>query len=162
MASVFYLADDVTRRGWRLRHHSFNDILAHWEANRCCTVMLWASLSNSCVNIRILDAGDTRRLWRFRYHFFRLLAEVHIWLHRPTVTKPDQLGPSNFLGRWSRMSPNDPTRSNLWAHASSKLTKKTQPGFKAKPPSNHSHFWPKKWFLMSFLAITKLRQWDRA
>ena len=95
----------------------FNDILAHWKANRWCTVMLWASLSNSCVNIRILDAGDTRSLWRFRYHFFRLLAEVHIWLHRPTVTKPDQLGPSNFLGRWPRMSPNDPTRSNLWPHA---------------------------------------------
>ena len=51
------------------------------------------------------------------------------------------------------MSPNDPTRSNLWTHASSKLIKKTQPHPKAKPPSNHSHFWPKKWFLMSFLAI---------
>jgi len=36
------------------------------------------------------------------------------------------------------------------------LIKKTQPGFKAKPPSNHSHFWPKKWFLMSFLATKKV------
>ena len=77
LASVFYLADDVTRRGWRLRHHSFNDILAHWEANRYCRVMLWASLSNSCDNILVMyreqairavyDSSDT-------YHFSRLFA----------------------------------------------------------------------------------------
>ena len=88
LASVFYLADDVTRRGWHLRHHSFNGILAHWEVNRCCTMMLWASLCNSCVNIRILEAGDMRRLWRFRDHFSRLLVKVHIWQAHCDQTYP--------------------------------------------------------------------------
>ena len=73
--------DGDLRHGWRLRRHLFDDVLAQWEANRCCTVM---PPCNSGVSECI--PFERRRCVLFMtlpVVFFSSSAKMHVWLQRP-------------------------------------------------------------------------------
>ena len=76
-------------------------LMTFWHNGRQIDVAQWCLRHHWAINASMHSFWKTalRAVYDASGVIFLALAKMHIWLQRPTVTKPDQLGPSNFLGR---------------------------------------------------------------